>query len=291
MSITIGIGLAFVAMLSWGVGDFWMQRSIRKVGNFETLFFIAAFGALVTFPFVYKNLPIFFASSWQTFAVVFGLCLILLFASIIDFEALRIGKLSVVEPVWSFEVPVSAILAFFILSEQIQWFQIVLIASLLVGLGLVSVSKRLRIKDLLFERGVFVALLGATLMGTANFFMGWGSRVTDPLMANFLVNIFITFCVVLVLLAKGTFRNLKKALKSNSAVLLQTSISDNVAWIAFAFAMSLAPIAIVTALSESYIIVAVLLGVFINKEKLARHQKFGLVLALFSALVLAGSTV
>ncbi len=59
----------------------------------------------------------------------------------------------------------------------------------------------------------------------------------------------------------------------------------------FIFAMTLAPIAITVALSESYIIVAVILGLAINKEKLERHQKFGLVLSVFSAITLAVMTV
>ena len=37
MSISVGIGLAFVAMLCWGFGDFLIQRSTRKVGDIEAL--------------------------------------------------------------------------------------------------------------------------------------------------------------------------------------------------------------------------------------------------------------
>ncbi|TSC57963.1 MAG: hypothetical protein Greene041679_205 [Parcubacteria group bacterium Greene0416_79] len=43
MSITVGIGLAFVAMLSWGIGDFLIQKSTRKIGDTETLFLISFF--------------------------------------------------------------------------------------------------------------------------------------------------------------------------------------------------------------------------------------------------------
>ena len=72
--------------------------------------------------------------------------------------------------------------------------------------------------------------------------------------------------------------------------LLPMSIFDNAAWVAFAFAMSLAPIAIAVAPSESYIIVAVILGLLINHERLQKHQKFGLVSALVAAIVLAAIT-
>ena len=58
----------------------------------------------------------------------------------------------------------------------------------------------------------------------------------------------------------------------------------------FAFAMSLAPIGIVVALSESYIIIAVILGLTINREKLKLHQKLGLVISIFAAIILASIT-
>ena len=69
------------------------------------------------------------------------------------------------------------------------------------------------------------------------------------------------------------------------------SVSDKTAWVAFAFAMTLAPIGIVVALSESYIIIAVLLGLAINRERLAAHQKVGLVTAIAAAITLAAITV
>jgi len=38
MSVSVGIGLAFVAMLCWGIGDFLIQKSTRRIGNTVTLF-------------------------------------------------------------------------------------------------------------------------------------------------------------------------------------------------------------------------------------------------------------
>src|SRR3989338_9186400 len=182
MSLSVGIGLAFVAMLAWGIGDFLIQKSTRKVGDIEALFFVTAFGAAVLLPFVYKNIGALFASSSDTMLILAVLCVVLLLAALLDFEALRVGKLAVVEPIWSFEVPVAALLAFFILGEEVTVLQILIIVALLVGLALVSLKKEFRLKHLWLERGTLLALLGAVFMGAANFFMGWGARVTDPIM-------------------------------------------------------------------------------------------------------------
>jgi len=67
------------------------------------------------------------------------------------------------------------------------------------------------------------------------------------------------------------------------------SLFDNSAWLAFGFSMALAPISIAVAISESYIIIAVLLGFIINKEKLHKHQIIGLIFAIISAIYLASS--
>ncbi len=278
-------------MLCWGFGDFLIQKSTRKVGDIEALFFVTAFGAVVLLPFVYKNLGALFSSSGDTLLILGVLCVALFIAALFDFEALRVGKLAVVEPIWSFEVPVAALLAFFILGERVTAFQILLIVALLVGLALVSLKKKFHLKHLLLERGTLLALLGAVFMGAANFFMGWGARVSDPIMANFVTDVFIAAVTGLMLLKRGRVREIIRDMSLNSGVLLQMSVADKTAWVAFAFAMTLTPIGIAVALSESYIIIAVILGFIVNKEKLQLHQKIGLVVALFAAITLAAITV
>jgi transporter family protein len=191
VNVQTGIALAFAAMLCWGFGDFWIQKSTRKIGDIEALFFITLFGAIILAPFAYKNVGAVFTGSWQTILVLIVLCVVLLLAAIFDFEALRIGKLSVVEPIWSFEVPGAALLAFFILGERITLLQGLLIFSLLAGLILVSLKEKENIGKFIFERGTVLAFLGAVFMGAANFFMGWSSRLSDPVMANFVSDIFI----------------------------------------------------------------------------------------------------
>ncbi len=288
--IHIGIALAFVAMLSWGVGDFFIQRSARKVGDWESLFFVSFFGALFLSPFAYKNSLLLISHYSNVLSIILLLCVVLFIAAIMDFEALRIGKLAIIEPIWAFEVPASALLAFFILGERTDTLQILLIGFLLVGLALVSMKNRFDFKKFIFEKGTIIAFFAAILMGGANFLMGWSSRLSDPITANFLSNIFIIFVTGLFLLFTGRFGNLFKDFINNKRVLLFMSIPDTIAWVAFAFAMSLAPIGVVVALSESYIIIAVILGLTINKEKIKLHQKLGLVLAVISAITLASIT-
>ena len=62
MGLAIGILFAFAALIFWGFGDFLIQRSTRKFGDWETLFLIATFGAIVLTPFVRNDLAQIFSS-------------------------------------------------------------------------------------------------------------------------------------------------------------------------------------------------------------------------------------
>ena len=109
-------------------------------------------------------------------------------------------------------------------------------------------------------------------------------------MINFVTNLFIALVTFVYLLAGGKIRKIYRDVISERAILLPMAIFDNTAWVAFAFALSVVPIAVATALSESYIIIAVILGLVFNKERLQAHQKIGLIIALVSAIILAAVT-
>jgi len=284
---TIGIICALLTMLSWGIGDFLIQRSTRKFGNWETLFLITFFGAIVLLPFTFSKISTFLQIGGAPFWIIIIASATMLVAAITEFESLRIGKISIVEPIWSMEIPVSVFLAFVILRERLSVAVIVLIVALLTGLILLSAKEKGRFKKMLFEKGAVVALLGAILMGSTNFFVGWGARETDPLMVNFVMNVILLVISGGFLIIKGKFFKTFSDLKQNTKPLLIMMILDNGAWIAFAYAMIYAPIGIAVALSESYIIIAVMLGIFVNKETLQGHQKIGLVVAIISAVILA----
>ncbi|MDP3881373.1 MAG: EamA family transporter [Nanoarchaeota archaeon] len=286
MGLELGIIFAFIAMLCWGFGDFLIQKSTRKFGNWETLFIITLFGALVLLPFVYKDFIDLFSSFDHT-VLLLAASLIYLAAGILDLEALKRGKLAVVEPLWSLEIPVSALAAFFIISETISSYEIGLISGLIIGLVLVSLKSIKFKKHIWLERSVFIAILAAVTMGFANFFIGIGSRETNPLLAKFFFDLVFVIVASIVLFCQGKFRKLRKDVMTNKKFALIMSLLDNSAWLAFGFAMVLTPIAIAVAISESYIIIAVLLGIYVNKERLKYHQKIGIVLAIISAILLS----
>lgn len=286
MIFEIGAIFAFIAMFAWGFGDFLIQKSTRKIGVWITLFIITLTGFIVLTPFALKN-----AGSLFTFGInIFLIGGIAYFiAAFLDLEALRKGKLDIVEPIWSLEIVSSTLLAFFILGERLNNIQLSFIGILIISLILVSLKSFNFERKHLIERGVYLALVAALIMGLANFFIGVGSRQIDPITMKWGMDLFLTVCSFFIILKNKEFKGIIKKIKQNEKTLFFMSLFDNSAWLAFGFSMALAPISIAVAISESYIIIAVLLGYFVNKEKLRKHQIVGLVFALISAIYLASS--
>jgi len=211
----------------------------------------------------------------------------ILFAGLLDFEALRVGKISVVEPIYALEIPVSAILAAYIIHERLSVLQIVFVAILMVGIFLIATTSFQRLKKISAERGVWQAVLGTIAVGIVNFLFGVGSRETSPLMINWFTSIFIALVALIYLASTSRLHELGGNFKNGKALILSVGFFDNLAWVTFSYAMLYIPIAIATGISEGYIAFAGALGLFFNKEKLRRHQWAGFFLVVISVVLLA----
>ena len=86
---------------------------------------------------------------------------------------------------------------------------------------------------------------------------------------------------------KSEITSLISDIRKHPGPIIGQSILDNLAWITFAFATTAIPIAITTTIVESYIALTVLLGIFVNREKLKPHQLVGVILAIAGVIALA----
>lgn len=284
----MGILFAFVALISWGFGDFLIQRSARKFGDVIALFFVTAFAAVVLLPFVYRDIISLISQRDPVIMSVLLLAtLVILVASVFDFEALRIGKISAVEPIYAFEIIITAALSALIIREQLSYSQIMLVALLTGGIVLVSLKSMSHLKTMKWERGVFYAVIATIGMGGANFLFGVGSRDSNPLLVNWVTSFGMAFVLLAYIIKTKQFSVVKKDIKKNGGLIFCMSFIDNLAWVAFTYSTLSIPIAISTGISESYIALAALLGLTFNKEKLKTHQFIGLGATLIAAMLLA----
>lgn len=286
--MTLGILFAFGALFFWGFGDYFIQKSTREVGDWETLFYNGLFGLIMLFPFVYREIPTFLSISPQSI-LLFSVAAITFVAALFEFEALKEGKLSVIEPVLGTELVFTVFLSIWLLNESLSLAQLFLIALCFVGIMLAVTRNfdHLKYHKRFLERGVLIAIMGAITMGVVNFMTGVTARETSPLLTMWAVEAFLMVACAIYLIFKKRIRGTVSDLVHHPKYILAQSFFDNLAWVSFAYALVLIPISVATTISESYIILTVFLGIHFNKEKIKPHQKIGAALAVVGILALS----
>jgi len=282
-----GILLAFVAMLAWAIGDFSIQRSSRAFGPVLSLFYICFFGAVVLLPFAWNDIPRLFVS--EGFWIVLLAGVILFFTALFDFEALKRGKIAVIQPIIGMELPLTIALGIFLHGEHLSFPEYLAAAIIFFGIMFAVRSDRLKLKDgkTVLERGAIFAGVGAIGLALSNLLIGLSSQETSPLFTIWFTNLVIALLCLVYLVWTRRLHEITDDLKRRPRMLLIMCVSDNLAWTCFAYATTMIPIGVATTVSECYVALDVLLGLVVNKERVKPHQKLGVAAAVCGLLILA----
>ncbi|VVB60508.1 EamA-like transporter family protein [uncultured archaeon] len=275
------------SMLFWGFGDFFIQRETRRVGNLESLAFISIIGSLGLFPFVIPELPLLF--TLQNVLLLFFISMVGFVVAMLDFEALREGKLSVVEVILEIELPITAMLGYLFFGETLSFIQLATVFLIFAGIIMISVesfSGDRRSKKRL-EKGVLLAVFTAVGMGLANFLTAFGSKQVSPLMVTWMPWLVISIISLFFVHRREGFGSMLKNASRFRRLILVTGVFDTLGWLLYAVALVNNELAITTAITESYPAIGVLLGVWLNKEEILPHQYAGAALALAASVALA----
>lgn len=286
MSI-FGIILSLVALFGWGLGDFSIQRSTRAVGVWMSLFFIGIFGTIILLPVASADITR--AFNYQYLWLLVFLSIIVAATAIVNFKAFRVGKMAIVAPLMGLELPLTVALGIFIHGEKLSIGQLIL--SFIVFLGIVLATVEFeslgREHKYLIERGVFLGLFAGLGLALTNFLVGIVSQTISPLFTVWFTHTIVALVALAVLITRGEINALCQAFLEYKKIILAASILDNTAWVAYSFATTYIPIAIATTISEGYIALAALLGLWLNREKLHRHQMAGVVISIAGILILS----
>jgi len=284
-----GVLLSLVALFGWGIADFFVQKAAKKVGVSATLFAGGVFGLVVLAPFVWTGIA---PAVRDT-----GHLLLLLAASgvgivtaLFSLEAYRLGKLAVIEPIMGLELPVTVLLAVAFHGERLGLREFMLLIVIFVGLVLTVWRRKKpgeRFGAKTFERGVLFGVVGAVCLGASNVLTGVASQTVSPLMAVWFSRLAFSLVFGAHLLVTRRMTGTLAALKTHAAMVFGLSSLYLVTFVSYSVAVTLIPISIATAISENYIVVAALLGVFANGERLARHQAAGIAVSAAGVTALA----
>lgn len=289
--ISLPLLAAFVAFVSWGFGDFFIQRSARRIGSLPALFYITGLSSIVLLPVVWPYL-----TSLTTNSTTLGLLgltlLITFFVAVMEFEAFRRGKLSVVEPVMSFELVITLLISVVILGEHLSWLQVVLVIVLFAGILLTVIQRQAQHRWLWWrrkskiEQGVILAVASATVMAVTNILTGLSSRAAGPLLAIWFIHAGLA-SMVFIWLSFRQRLDVLRVPRRQWGIIIGETFFDTLAWLSYGLAVISLPIGITIAITESYIALAAILGLVLNHERLQRHQLWGTAVALCAAISLA----
>jgi drug/metabolite transporter (DMT)-like permease len=284
----LGIIFAFGALFGWGFGDFAIEHTSQKVGPMKALLFINLLGGLGILPFVYRQIPLLW-SDYQTFLILIGAGIVAFFASILQYQAFIGTKLSVVEPILGLEMPLTIFLAIYLAGEKLGIFQTLITVVIFIGLVLAITKHHLQLHyhRRLFEPGIILSIGAAICMAALNVAVGFSSRELPPLLVIWFVHAFIAVAgLIYFMIFRHESQNILKSFKNYRYLIIITALIDNLAWISYAYATKNIPISLAITISESYIVLAVLLGLFVNRERLKHHQLIGIALACAGVILL-----
>ena len=275
---------ALGAMFCWGFGDFVIQKAIRKIGDMEALAWIGLLGVIGLLPFVWQNLSL--VTDRSNFLVLFVLGAITFIVGIVNFEALKRGKISVVEVILEVELPVAVLLGLLFLNESLSGIQALLAVLVFGGIVLIAAEPGEIKKEHFFEKGAVLALVAAVGYGIIDFLTAVGAKTISPLLTIWFTWATFTLICLIYLAWHGRLKRFFKDAAKHKTLVLGMGIIDTLAWILFAIAVRNNELAITVAITESYPAIGLMLGVIMNKEKVALHQYAGAVLAVAASFAM-----
>lgn len=284
MAFEISILAAFGAMFLWGIGDFFIQRSTRRIGDVESIAFISIIGALGLFPFVLPELPLFF--TFPNIVLLSFVGLVGFVVAIINLEALKEGKLSIIDVLLEIELPITAVLGFMFFRESISLAQTGIISLVFVGIVMISVDSFSFKRHKRLEKGVLLAVITAAGMAVLNFLTAYGSKEVSPLMVIWLPWVVIAIISLFFIGRREGFRRFSKNGFRFERLVLVMGVIDTLGWLSYAVALQVNTLTIATAISESYPAIALFMGIWLNREKILPHQYAGAALALVASVSL-----
>lgn len=285
--IAIVTGLA--AMVSWGLADFFVKKTVDKIDEVKTQFWSQIFGLI---PMI-----IYLVLDFELPPFNFGLLSFLLVLSVFDtfgillfFRGLRKGKASVISPIYSSYAAVAVIISFVIFGELIAGFAWIGIGVIFLGIILASFNYK-EIREMDFElkdlsKGVPETLLAALIIGI--FFPLWDSLFVGQGWVVFII--LNSVVMTLTLLVKSLIGKTSLAVEDKSCWkwLFLIGIFSWGAWLSVIIGFKLTKFtSVISVLSAASPIIVVVLARTFLKERMSLTQKLGVVFLLAGLFIIS----
>jgi drug/metabolite transporter (DMT)-like permease len=310
----LGVLLGLVCALCWGTADIFATIVSRRLGIYTALYLSQSWGVLLAFALL--------LFTWQPLAITPHALLISLPAGLVlgillavgylaFYRGLELGPLAIVSPLTAVDGAVAVVLAMLFLHEKIGTWQGFALITLFIGVLLAALEgtsplaflKELRTAT--FAKGGakwgFVAMI---VFGFALFGIGLATQTFGWFLPVFWMRVFSLIIVVGVSFfqqkqfsSHTLLLNAKKWERRGSwwlAIGLMTLFAgmlDTGGNFLYGFDTGIAATGIAAAVGSCFVLLPLLYGAFVLRERLAIHQVIGVLLVLVGLIVLGYSSV
>ena len=272
------------AALAWGTGTFCSARSSRMIGAWSVVAWVMLFGLIANLVLVAAGpSPGSLSATDIAWMLASGLGNVV--GLILEYTALRLGKVGLVTPVTSTEGAIAAVLAV-IAGEALGVPSAVLLAVVVIGVVLAGVAPDESASDQRKLAAIGLAVLAALLFGIGIFATG---HISESLPVGWAVLPPRLVGVAVVTIPLALSRRLKLS-RSALPLVVFTGLAEVLGFISFAFAARHS-VAIAAVLGSQFGAVAAVAAYVLLRERLTRLQLAGVALILAGVAALTWVTV
>lgn len=263
-----------LAAFGWGAADLTAAISGRRIGSVLTagVAQVASLVALLIMGLVLGQH--FEASSWDA-VILFANGVLAAAAYLALYRSLELGPVALVSPIVAAYAAITIVLAMVLLHEELAGFALAGTIVTLVGVVFTAADlKLLRSGNKLISEGVIWALVSMALFGVATFVLGRYSQRIGWYSASALSRIG-NVAGVLAVIWFGRHRFLRKAGSADVSIATCVGLADMLGVVAYARGTELGLVSVVSASSAAFILIPVLGGLILFKERPALSQAAG----------------
>jgi drug/metabolite transporter (DMT)-like permease len=282
MTAILSLPFAVTAMVGWGLSDFIAKTIVIRASTYRTILVSQSVG---TIPFLGLALIYDRVMPDKSLVLLTMLAGCLSTIYLVSFyEALSLGKASLVSPMSSCLTIVAVVLAVALLGETLTVAQTLLIAAVSLGMLLAAFQRtpKSTSSDLSMLLSVIVV------------FVGGGNTIVQKLIADnghWLMGFLLTRAIMLALLAAlfPIFRTKTRAdcLHIGSRRMVFMGILDVSSFFAFFVSLHEGLVLLVAPIANSSPVITLILAYFFLHERLKLHQRLGVAIIIVGVAVLS----
>lgn len=266
---------ALLTALAWGVMEVLLLRAAKRTTAVVLGLWMSLLGGALTLPIAVATEPFPDLAGWA-YAMVPGLIAVL--GSLLYWQALRTGVLSIVSPTVASAGGVAAVLAVVLLGERFTVIQAVVLAAAVVGVVVASTGGGRG------ATGVGWAAPAAVVLGVYTVGLALSAErvgIVWAVMAYRVAGVIVLGILVIAMRAPmGLDRSIRNAV-------WYSALLDTIGFISLTYAFSIGSVAVVSVVMSQFSTVAVILAAIVLHDRLRRHQWAGVAVVLAATATLS----